>query len=216
MSLQQPKIIKKSVPVLVEGVFIIVIGLVLVANTTTTDIIFHDFYVLPAIEVCFPENQEEFCQNIRQRMGLPSNAQLEIGNIYFNEIARQAVFIGVILFLIRLAIGYFLQIQGIRKVRATTFLMAIFWGLVGSSLFIFGFVDTLYYVFQDKDAPNELPHLNNSGIFQETRSFTGNPDIVEREDLFLTNILGIVIIISFLIVMMAIFANNHLARRGIA
>ena len=216
MALQQPQIIKKSVPVLVEGVFIIVIGLVLVANTTTTDIIFHDFYVLPAIETCFPENQEEFCQNIRQRMGLPSNAQLEIGNIYFNEIARQAIFIGVILFLIRLAIGYFLQIQGVRRVRVTTFLMAIFWGLVGSSLFIFGFVDTLYYVFQDKDAPNELPHLNNAGIFQETRSFTGDPNIVEIEDLLLTNILGVVIIISFLIVMMAIFANNHLAKRGIA
>ena len=216
MSLQQPEIIKKSVPVLVEGVFIIVIGLVLVANTTTTDIIFHDNYVLPAIETCFPENQEAFCQNIRQRMGLPFNAQLEIGNIYFAEIARQAVFIGVILFLIRLAIGYFLQIQGVRKVRVTTFLMAIFWGLVGSTLFIFGFVDTLYYVFQDKDAPNELPHLNNVGIFQETRSFTGNPNIVEREDLFLTNALGLVIIISFLIVMMAIFANNHLAKRGIA
>lgn len=216
MSLQQPEVIKKSVPVLVEGVFIIVIGLVLVANITITDIIFHDFYVLPAIETCFPENQEDFCQNIRQRMGLPSNAQLEIGSIYFNEIARQAVFIGVILFLIRLAIGYFLQIQGVRKVRVTTFLMAIFWGLVGSTLFIFGFVDTLYYVFQDKDMPNELPHLNQSGIFVETRSFTGDPNIVEIEDLLLTNSLGIVIIISFLIIMMFVFANNHLAKRGIA
>ncbi len=216
MSLQQPEIIKKSAPVLVEGVFIIIIGLVIVANTTTTDIIFHDNYVLPAIETCFPENQEEFCQNIRQRMGLPSDAQLEIGNVYFQEIARQAVFIGVILFLIRLGIGYFLQIQGVRRVRATTFLMAFFWGLVGSSLFIFGFVDTLYYVFQDKDAPNELPHLNNAGIFQETRSFTGDPNIVEKEDLFLTNALGLVIIISFLIIMMVVFANNHLAKRGIA
>ena len=216
MSLQQPEIIKKSVPVLVEGVFIIIIGFVIVANTTTTDIIFHDFYVLPAIETCFPENQEEFCQNIRQRMGLPFNAQLEIGNIYFQEIARQAIFIGVILFLIRLAIGYFLQIQGVRKVRVTTFLMAIFWGLVGSSLFIFGFLDTLYYIFQDKDIPNELAHLNNAGIFVETRSFTGDPNIVEIEDLLLTNSLGLVIIVSILIVMMVVFANNHLAKRGIA
>jgi len=216
MSLQQPEIIKKSVPVLVEGVFIIIIGFVIVANTTTTDIIFHDNYVLPAIETCFPENQEQFCQNIRQRMGLPSNAQLEIGDIYFVEIARQAIFIGVILFLIRLAIGFFLQIQGVRKVRLTTFLMAIFWGLVGSTLFIFGFVDTLYYVFQDKDLPNELPHLNNAGIFQETKSFTGDPNIVEIEDLLLTNALGLVLIVSFLIIMMFVFANNHLAKRGIA
>ena len=216
MSLQQPEIIKKSVPVLVEGVFILIIAFVIVANTTTTDIIIHDNYILPIISTCFPENQENFCVEIRQRMGLPSDAHMEIGDIYWKELARQALFIGVILFLIRIAIGYFLQIQGVRKVRLTTYLMAIFWGLVGTTLFLFGFLDTLYYVFQGEDVPNELAWLNNAGVFQETRSFTGDPSIVEKEDLFLTNILGIIIIISFLIIMMVIFANNHLAKRGIA
>jgi hypothetical protein len=131
MSLQFPDTINKSKPIIVEGLFVIVIGLVIVANTTITDIKFHDNYVLRAIETCFPENRESFCVDIRTDMGIPEDAQLEIGNAYWSELARQALFIGIILFLIRIGIGFFLQIQGIRKVRTTTVLMAIFWGLAG-------------------------------------------------------------------------------------
>ena len=216
MSIEAPEVIQKSVPVLTEGLFIIVIGLVIVGSFTTTDIVFHDNYVLPAIETCFPENQEQFCQNIRQRMGLPTSAQLEIGDIYWAELTRQAVLIGFILFLTRLGIGYFLQIQGVRKVRASTVLMAIFWGIVGSSLFLFGFLDTLYYVFQERPIPNELAWLNMAGLFTETKSFTGNPEIVEIEDLFLTNILGVVVIGSFLVMMMFVYSQNGQKKRGIA
>ena len=216
MSLQLPETINKSKPILVEGLFIIVIGLVIVANTTITDIQFHDNYVLPAIETCFPENREAFCVNIRDRMGIPEDAQLAIGNAYWEELARQAVFIFVILFLIRIGIGFFLQIQGIRKVRSTTILMATFWGLAGSLFFIFGFVDSLYFLAQGEDAPDELTWLNNAGIFVETRSFTGDPMIVEKEDLYLTNALGILIILSFLLIVMIVFSQNGLRHRGIA
>lgn len=216
MSLQAPDLVRKSVPVQIEGAIVLIIAFIIVANTATTDIIFFDNYVLPAIEVCFPENQEEFCQNIRQRMGLPSNAQLEIGDIYWNELLRQAIFIGFILFGIRIAIGYFLMIQGIRKIRASTILIAVFWGLAGAGLFLFGFVDTLYFVLQGDDVPEELAWLNNAGLFQETRSFTGDPNIVEKEDLFLTNILGIFIIVSFLLIVMYVYANQKQKNRGIA
>ncbi len=216
MSFVPPELISRSVPVLTEGLFIIVIGLVIVGSFTTTDIVFHDNYVLPAIETCFPENQEQFCQNIRQRMGLTTDAQLEIGDIYWAELTRQAILIGFILFLTRLGIGYFLQIQGVRKVRASTVLMALFWGLVGSSLFLFGFLDTLYYVFQERPIPTELAWLNSAGIFSETKTFTGSPEVVEIEDLFLTNILGVVVIGSFLLIMMFSFARNGQKNRGIA
>jgi len=216
MSLQLPDTINKSKPIIVEGLFIIIIGLVIVANTTISDIKFHDNYVLPAIESCFPENRESFCVNIRTDMGIPEDAQLEIGNAYWNELARQAIFIGVILFLIRIGIGFFLQIQGIRKVRATTYLMALFWGLAGVVFFSFGFVDYFYFVFQGQDMPNELAWLNNAGLFQETRSFTGDPNIVEKEDLYLTNALGLLIILSFLLVLMFVFSQNGLRHRGIA
>lgn len=219
MSFQTPELVSKSMPVLVEGIFIFLIAFVIVANTTMTDIVLHDNYVGVIIEHCFPENQDQFCTTIRENMGLPSDAQLDIGNIYWNELARQAVFIGVILFLIRIAIGYFLQIQGVRKVRATTYLMALFWGLVGSTLFLFGFLDLLYYagdVIQGGDIPNELSWLNNAGVFTETKSFTGDPNMVEKEDLFLTNILGLIIIFSFLIVLMYTYSKNGQKRRGIA
>ena len=216
MSLQAPETVTKSMPVLFEGLFIIVIGLIIVGNTTITDIIFHDNYVLPAIETCFPENQEQFCMNIRERMGLPMDAQLEIGNIYWGELARQAIFIGIILFSVRLGIGIFLQIQGIRKVRATTYLMALFWGIAGSVFFLFGYVDTIYYFAQGMDVPTELAWLNNAGVFQETRSFTGDPNIVEIEDLYLTNALGIVILVSLLLIIAYVFSHNGLKNRGIA
>ncbi len=216
MSLQVPETVRKSYPILLEGGFIIIIGLVIVANTTITDITFHDNYVLPAIERCFPSNQEAFCTDIRTRMGIPMDAQLEIGNAYWNELARQAIFIGFILFSIRLGIGFFLQVQGIRKVRATTILMALFWGVAGTTFFLFGFVDTLYFVAQGQDAPEELAWLNNAGIFTETRSFTGDPNIVEKEDLYLTNVLGILIITTFLIILIYVFNNNGLKNRGIA
>ncbi len=216
MSLQAPDIVSKAKPVLVEGVFIFFIGIIIVANTTMTDITFHDNYVLPAISTCFPTNQEQFCVDIRERMGLPNDAQLEIGLIYWDELARQAVFIGFILFIIRIAFGYFLELQGIRKVRSTTFLMALFWGLVGGSLFIFGFLDTLYYVFQI-DMPTEvLSHLDNAGIFTFTITFTGDIDTVAVTDLYLTNILGLVVIFSFLFIMMYAYSHNGLKNRGIA
>jgi len=94
--------------------------------------------------------------------------------------------------------------------------MAIFWGLAGSLFFVFGFVDSLYFLAQGEDAPDELAWLNNAGIFVETRSFTGDPMIVEKEDLYLTNALGILIILSFLVILMIVFSNNGLKHRGIS
>lgn len=216
MSIQAPELIRKSIPIQVEGAFILIIGLIIVANTTTTDIIFHDSYVLPSIATCFPSNQDPTCMKIREGLGLPSTAQMEIGNIYWQELARQAIFIGFIMFAIRIGIGYFLMIQGIRKIRLSTVLMAMFWGVAGTGLFLFGFVDTLYYIMQGENAPSQLAWLNNAGIFTETRSFTGDPNVVEKEDLFLTNALGILIIISFLVIVMLSYANSGMAKRGIA
>ena len=216
MSIQAPELIRKSIPIQVEGAFALIIGFIIVANTSTTDIIFHDSYVLPAIATCIPSNQDPTCMSIREGLGLPASAQMEIGNIYWQELARQAIFIGFIMFTIRIGIGYFLMIQGIRKIRLTTVLMAVFWGLTGTGLFLFGFVDTLYYVLQGKDAPAQLSWLNNAGLFTETRSFTGDTNTVEKEDLYLTNTLGILIIVSFLIVIMISYANSGMAKRGIA
>ena len=216
MSLQLPKILKKSYPVQIEGVLIIIIGLIIVANTTFTDINFHDKYVLPAISTCFPENQDDFCKTIRLEHGLESDAQLEIGDAYWNELARQAVMIGLIMFAVRMSIAYMIQKAGIRRIRASTFFIAIMWGIVGSGFFLFGFLDLFYFWFQGEDAPTELLWLESAGIFQDTKQFTGDPNIVEVEDLYLTNILGLAVIGSFWFITMIIYSESGLANKGIA
>ncbi len=180
------------------------------------DIVLHDNYVKPIVSHCYAENQDEFCSDLRIQMGLGKNAHMDLGNIYWNELARQALFIGIILFLIRMAIGAFLQIQGVRRIRLTTILMALFWGLVGSSLFLFGFLDLLYYGIQGEDVPDQLSWLDQSGVFVESRSWTGTIDHVERDDLILTNVLGLVVIFSFLFVIMLVYSNMPQSRRGIA
>lgn len=216
MSFLDSNTIQRSTPVQLEGVVAIAIGLLIVANVTLTDITFHDFYVLPAIETCHPENQDPFCQNIRERHGLPSDAQLEIGNIYWNELARQGLFIGLILFVFRMFIGFMLQYQRIRKIRLSTVLMAIFWGLTGTAIFLFGFVDLLYFVMQGENMPDQLAWLNNAGLFTESKAWFGDPNVVEKEDLYATNILGLIILGSFLIIIMNVFGNSGMSDRNIA
>lgn len=209
-------LIQKTRPVYIEGVFVIIIGMLVVANTTLTDIVFHDSYVLPAISTCYPENQDTFCAEIRQRMGLAPDAQLEIGNIYWNELARQAIFIGVILFTIRLGIAFFLKWMRIRQIRISSILMALFWGFVGAGLFMFGFLDLWYYWFILESPPNELAWLNNAGFFAEAKSWTGDPEIVEVEDMYLLNILGFIVIGTFLFVVMHTYSKSGLSNRGIS
>ena len=75
--------------------------------------------------------------------------------------------------------------------------MAVFYGVVGSGIFFFGYVDTFYYIFQNEDIPNELGWLNEVGVFAEAKVWTGDPNIVEKEDLFLVNILGLVVLGTF-------------------
>jgi len=209
-------LVSKSTPVQVEIVFALLIGFLIVANTTITDIHFFDDYVLPDLAECFPTNQSEHCQDVRERHGLAIDAQNEIGNKYWNELVRQGLTIGVILFVIRLGFGWLLDRQGIRKIQASTVLMALFYGAVGSGIFFFAYVDTFYYLFQDEPIPPFLDHLNNVGIFTETRSFTGDPNRVEFEDLLLTNALGLIALGMFGLIIMYVYANSGKKHRGIA
>ena len=55
-----------------------------------------------------------------------SDAQLELGDIYWNEIARQAIMIGLILFIFRIAISVTLYINnGTRRIRAIDIYIAL-------------------------------------------------------------------------------------------
>ncbi len=209
-------LVTNSTPVQVEVLIAVLIGFMIVANTTVTDILFFDDYVLPDLAECHPQNQSEHCIDVRERHGLAIDAQNEIGNKYWNELVRQGIFIGFILFVIRMSFGWLLAREGIRKIQTSTILMAVFYGLVGAGIFFFGYVDTFYYIFQNEDIPEQLAHLNGVGIFSEAKGWTGDPDTVDREDLFLVNILGLVVLGAFAFVIMYVYANSGKKHRGIA
>lgn len=207
-------LVTKSKPVIVEGIFIIIIGLIIVGSHTQTDITFHDKYVKPLIEECYPENQSTLCSDARAKHGVPKTAQLELGNAYWDELMRQAVMSGVILFTARL--GFAFLIRKIRKVRITSVLIALMWGITASGLFLFGFLDTFYYWMQGEDVPETLDWLNYAGVFNETKSFTGTPNNVEIMDLYLTNMLGLIVVGSVWVVIVFVFADSGLSKRWIA
>ena len=181
----------RSSGVLTEAVVVFAISFLVIGNITYTDIVFHDFYVLPAIEVCFPENQSEFCTNIRDRHGIASDAQVEIGDIYWNELLRQAVMNGVILFAIRIGFAWMAKRAGIKRIRPVTILVALIWGLTATGLFMFGFLDFLYYELRAMDVPEQLPWLNNTGLFAYTQSYFGDPNTVDIQDLIATMLIGV-------------------------
>lgn len=209
-------LIFKSKPVLYEGALALFLGIMIVSGFTIFDIRFHDFYVLPAVSTCDPNNTEPFCVNIRAKHNLPSNAQVAIGDIYWDMLAFVALFIGVVLFTFRIILGRIMQQFHIQKIFLSTVMMAFFYALVGSGLFLFGVLDTLYFVFQGQPIPEELPWLSGAGIFDSTKAFFGNPDIVETEDLLATNFIGITLIITFWFITMVVFAENRRKKQKIA
>lgn len=222
MSLQLTETLYKIRPVIYEGIIIIVIGMLVVANTTITDIKFHDFYVKPTISTCYPENQSDFCQTVRANMGLEKNAQLEIGDVYWKELARQAIMIGFILFMIRISFAILLHKARMQNIEIVTIFVAIMWGVVASGLFLFGFLDTFYYWIQGTDIESTLGEdqqmlwLDGAGIFTETKSFTGTPDHVELMDLYLTNLLGLAVVGVFWLITMVLYAESGRRKKNIA
>ena len=187
----QLQFLTRSSGVLTEAVVVFAISFLVIGNITYTDIVFHDFYVLPAIETCYPENQSEFCTNIRDRHGIASDAQVEIGDIYWNELLRQAVMNGVILFAIRIGFAWMAKRTANRKIRPVTILVALIWGLTASGLFLFGFLDFLYYELRAMDVPEQQPWLNNTGLFAYTQSYFGDPNTVDIQDLIATMLIGV-------------------------
>lgn len=208
-------LVQQTKPVLTEGLIVLLLGLVIIYNITATDISFHGKYVGKLIEICHPKNISQECMEFREWIGVPSNAQMELGNPYWSELARQAFFIGVTMFLIRIAFSYLLQRSHMQKIRISSVLMAVLYGVVGYGLFIFGLLDTLYFVLQGQPTPLDLAWLNEAGIFQISKGWDGNPSTVSATDLYLTNFVGVLVIGSVLIMTMISFKEANV-RKGIA
>ena len=205
-------LINQSKPVLTEGLIVLLLGLIIIYNITTTDISFHGKYVGKLIEICHPKNQSDECMKFREWIGVGPNAQMELGNPYWEELARQAFFIGVTMFLMRLGFAYLLQISHMKKIRASSVLMAVLYGVVGYGLFLFGLLDTLYFVLQGQPTPNDLAWLNEAGIFQYSRGWDGNPATVSVDDLYMTNFVGVLVIGSILVITMIAFKESGMRK----
>ena len=208
--------LQKTKPVFSEGVFAILIGFIAVFSITATDITFHGDYVLVIESWCHADNQDGFCTDFREKHDLGMTEQSGIGDKYYERLLAQALEIFVILFAVRIVFAYLLQISARKRIRITSILIAIVWGASASTLFLFGILDTFYYVFQEDSIPDQLEWLNNVGVFTETKSFTGDPLIVDKADLFITNLIGIGILISLVFLTAFVFVENKLTSRGIA
>ena len=180
-----------SKPILVQAVIGVIIGLIVVLNTAMTDHVLHDFYVKPTIGHCFPTNQDTYCTNMRALHGVDKFAQLELGEIYWNELARQAVTIGIILFIFRISISLIMhQYSGMRKIRLIDLYIAFLWGITASIIFVGGFLDLAYYDIQDEPIPSQLPWLNSQGLFQYSQDIFGEKNVVDVQDLYATMLIS--------------------------
>lgn len=215
MSLVQQ--IKQSRLIYTEGIGVIVIGVIAVSILTVQDISFHSNYVLLIEEWCHPDNQDAFCTEFRERHGLGITEQSRIGDKYWNELQNQALGLFLLLFSVRFFIAWFLQVAHVRRIRPTSILMAIIWGASGVTLFMFGVLDSAYYLFQDENIPEQLAWLDQAGVFEETKTWFGSTEHVEKEDLFATNLVGFGILGFLIILNMMVFNfKGYKARNGFA
>lgn len=190
--------LQKSRPVLAQSVIGIILGLVIVLNNATTDSVLHDFYVKPIIAECYPENQSQFCRDIRDLHGLGTTAHIDIGGIYWQELARQSLMIGVILFGIRMSFSLLsVWFNDARHIRLIDIYVAMLWGLTASLIFIGGFLDVGYYWVQGQPIPDQLPWLSSAGLFEYTKAWFGDPNIVDKMDLYAS----VVVTIGFIILL---------------
>ena len=193
------------VGILVAGYSIIIID---------SDITFFDSYVLPQIAECYPENQSDFCLDLRDQHDCGITDQMCIGDVYWNQVNKQAYGLGAILFFARLIpslIGHFSQ--G-RKITAVTFFEAFVWGAMAVIIFWGGVIDYGYYVLRGLDIPEQLPWLNSVGAFEflNTKALTGDILVVEKMDLILTMLLSIGMILLLYVSAVYAYKSTNLKR----
>ena len=182
--------IQETSPLLVELTGLFFISILVTGLIVYTDITFFDSYVLDLISRCYATNQEDVCMDKREDFGLPSNAQLELGNPYWNVLMLQYIIIPIGF------AGFRLITIAVRKRIFTPLriFVIILWGIVPLILFSFGVIDVFYYVGRGLEVPASLDWLNSVGIFHYTKAFGSDPMLVERSDLLFTFALGVIFI----------------------
>lgn len=191
-----------------EFFLLLIVGGSALVILTYSDIVNHDFYVLPIISECFAENQSNFCLDIRELHGLPSDAHITLGSAYWKLLQLQAIGIGIMLFVLRVGFGYLAT----KKIDGLLIIKGFIWGGTFSLLFLFGWLDFGYYVIQQEPIPEQLPWLDQSGVFVWLKMFGTDPLTVDRGDLYLGMLIGAVIILA--IWMLFVYKWKQVQRIG--
>lgn len=187
-------------------VFILAVGYILII--TDTDITFFDSYVLRIISECYPSNQSNFCIKARQELGCNMTDQQCIGNVYWRQLEKQAIALAGVLFFARLIPSLINHFTGRKKFRILSIFESFLWSVTSYGLMLSGFVDYLYYKVRGIPVPNELPWLNDTGLFKYTKELTGNITNVDIADLYITVFLGIGMIVIIWLLAMYLYSKQ--------
>lgn len=195
-----------SSPIVAELVGLFFITILVTGLIVFTDIKFHDDYVLDLIGRCHPDNQEDVCVEKRQKFGLAEDAQIELGNPYWEILMIQFIVIPIGFALFRLTTILIRK----RKITEMRIFIVILWGALPLILFLFGVIDVFYYVGRGENIPEQLEWLNNVGIFEHTKSLGNDPLNVERGDLLITFALGVVFIGALFYIAVVLYHQSRL------
>ncbi len=196
---------------LAEFILLIIVGGLALGILTYSDVINHDFYVKPIIAECFPENQSDFCTELRQLHGLKSDEQIRIGAAYWDLLQLQAFGIGALLFILRVGFGYLAE----RGISGLLILKGLLWGGTFTALFLFGWLDFGYYIIQQEPIPETLPWLDESGIFVFVKVLGPDNTTVDRGDLYLGMMIGATIILAIWLLFIYRWNKMKLAARKV-
>lgn len=199
------QIVSQTSPLVIQLVGLFFLSAIVVGLIIWTDIKFHDDYVGTIIKVCNPQNQENLCMEFRSRLFLPPDAQIELGNAYWEVLKIQAV-------VIAFAFGGFKFVNTLARrleftpVRIFVILLYAFVPLI---FFTFGAVDIFYFWARGMEIPDQLVWLDNVGFLEHTKIF-GQTIHVDRSDLLATFLLGVGLIILLFFIAMKLYQKERL------
>lgn len=204
------EILTENASIISELIGLFFITILITGLVVYTDIRIFDDYVGLSIEVCYAQNTEPFCVKIRERLDLPEDAQIEIGNSYWELLMVQMIALPVGFAGFRLLTVLVRK----RKLNDIRIFVILLWGLIPLILFMSGIIDVFYYVGRGIEIPDQLEWLNNVGLFEYTKQFGIDPINVEKSDLLLTFGLGVMLIVLLFFFAVKLYENSGL--RGFA
>jgi hypothetical protein len=203
-------LLARPVPSVYELLLIIPIALLLTSFVAVIDATIFDGYVLPDLAECYGTNLSDRCLEIWDRLGCEVGDQRCVGDNYWLILESIVIVFGILLFVLRMFMG----IMAGAKLTPMLFFIGFMWFVSGAILFYFGWIDLLYYEVRGLDVPVTLDWLDNVGLFTYIQHL-GNTESVDKSDLYLLNILGLVTLIGVWLKLMYLHHKKHLRRIGI-